>query len=323
MIVKNVSNYLGLDLSVVQQLGRRAPFRYKRYEIRKYDGGKRTIYQPERETKSLQYALMELYLSRLKVHRIAMAYRHGLQSPQLKTAEKHSDYAYSLRVDFKDFFYSIRPKDLLFWFDQNGIQTEGDDAFLGDALFVSDRSKRRRLAIGAPSSPSISNAVLYSLDDTLERKASAIDASSVVTRYADDIVFSTNIKGACNRYLEVVEDTLAETDSPSLRLNESKTSFMSRGNRRVIAGLVICPDGRVTIGRDKKRYVRHLVHEFRCNRLENEEQMHLQGMLAYVLDVEPEFYNRLAHKYGAEVVTQALQSRDAKGEDDQRALSNE
>jgi len=308
MIVDEVSDYLGLERDTINSMCNRAPTTYKRYEVSKASGGQRVIYQPSRKTKSLQYALIELYLEDLNVNDVATAYRRGVKSPQLKTAEQHSNYSFSLRIDFEDFFYSIEPDDLYSCLQRNGVQlVQRDEEFLRDALFIKHHDQFK-LAIGAPSSPSISNAVMYPLDEQMRSESLIIDPESALTRYADDVVFSTNIKGACNDFLDRANEILDGVDSPNLTLNTSKTSFMSRGNRRVIAGLVICPDGRISIGRSKKRYIRKLLHEFQLGRLDPDQQKSLQGYLAYILDVEPDLYNRLAMKYSSDLLDQVQNS---------------
>lgn len=301
-IIDRVSKYMGISLEEVRRISENSPVRYKRYRIDKNSGGTRTIYQPPAETKGLQYALMSLILENLPIHDIATAYRYGEESPQRRTAEAHAQYEYSVRLDYQRFFYSIKPSDLF-----NIIEpdlTDSEHRFLKGGLFVYDNEWW--LAIGAPSSPMISNAVSYGVDDCLQELAYILDNGSTITRYADDIVFSTNKDGVCFDFHDEVRQILSEISSPDLRLNDSKTSFMSRGNRRVIAGLVITPDGDVSIGRDKKRRLRSMIDHFRKQDLSEEQESKLQGYLAWVLDVEPSLYNRLAMHYGADVMKEAL-----------------
>ena len=113
-----------------------------------------------------------------------------------------------------------------------------------------------------------------------------------------------------------MQTCLERTDSPNLILNDLKTVYMSRGTRRAITGLVVTPQGGVSIGRDRKRYIRSLLHKYSAHLaakngpMAEEELAFLSGMLAFVLDVEPELYNRLAQKYSSDVVNAALYRRD-------------
>mgnify|MGYP006276509807 CR=1 FL=1 len=314
MIKDRVIQYLGIPKAEIDRIERNAPNRYKRYQIPKATGGKRTIYQPPPETKALQYSLMSLYFEDMSVHDIAMAYQRGKSSPQRATALAHSEYEYSVRIDFKDFFYSIKPVDIFSNADFVNKDNKSDTKFLKNCCFVYD-DKDWWLAMGAPSSPIISNIVLYNLDERMFRCSNKVDPNSVLTRYADDVVFSTNDEGGCFEFYDLCRSVIESHDSPCLSINETKTSFMSRGNRRVVAGLVITPDGRVSIGRDKKRKISAMVHQFSIGILDEEEIGRLQGYLSWILDVEPDLYDRFAVRYGAEVVRNALRGIVPEGTD--------
>ena len=82
---------------------------------------------------------------------------------------------------------------------------------------------------------------------------------------------------------------------------------MSMKGRRTVTGLILTPDKGVSIGRGSKRYVKKLLCDVEHNKLDKEKMPFLRGMLAFILDVEPDFYNRLAIKYGATVMQQARQ----------------
>lgn len=311
-LVRQVANFIGLTVEEVLDVSDNAPNRYKRYKIPKRSGGQRTIYQPPKETKALQYALMTLCFNELQIHDIATAYIKGKSSPQRITAELHSNYKYSVRIDYKDFFYSIKPEDV---FRKCDIRAKSDDKdFLKKCCYVKD-ADRWWLAIGSPSSPMISNAVVVDIDGELYNASKQIDPDSEITRYADDIVFSSNIEGKCFSFHDKAKQLIDGHASPDLTLNPSKTSFMSRGNRRVIAGLVITPDGRVSIGRKKKRQIRAMLHEYCQGSLDPEELKSLSGYLAWILDVEPNLFGRYAYTYGASVLNDALsgEQRDHQG----------
>jgi RNA-directed DNA polymerase len=313
-IAEIVADYLGLDLTTVKTLANRAPTSYKRYLIPKKKGGDRVIHHPSKSTKALQYALLDLVLSQLPIHAAAAAYRRGAKSPIRTNAATHAEYAYSVRVDIKDFFPSIRPHDLLAAYAgamrkahvvEARALTEDDKEFLTNCLFVKiAKDKHFSLAIGAPSSPAISNIVMNEIDIQVSKFAATREA--MYTRYADDFVFSTNERGDCAKFVGQLKKIFAETKSPSLKINTEKTVFMSRGTKRLVTGLLITPNRQISVGRANKRYIRKLLCDLKHSVLKPKEESYLQGYLAYVLDVEPDFYNRLALKYGGEVVNRAL-----------------
>lgn len=280
------------------------------YTVPKKNGGKRNIFNPARETKAIQYALMSVLLRHLPVSDIAVAYREGLSSPLLSCASKHADRRFTVSIDFKNFFPSIRPDDLIKTIQNEFGSTalaEDDLTFLNNALFTSFRG-RWFLAIGAPSSPMISNAVMRAVDTRIIATAYSVAEDAVVTRYADDLVLSTNIKGACKEFVIALTAVLQETESPALTMNDQKTKYASTGSSRHVLGLTLTPEGRVTIGRNKKREIRALLHKYLHEGATNEQVVYLRGYLAYCSDVEPEFLNSLALKYGADTFVKLQQS---------------
>ena len=258
--------------------------------LRKRGGGDRTIFHPSKFTKSLQYAIIETILRELPVHRSAAGYIRGIKSPLLRNAERHSKFRYSVRIDFEDFFPSICPNDLIDIVKSSekfkDISGE-DEQFLTKSLFVRYPTGHIGLAIGAPSSPIISNIIMFSLDEKISKLAISTSMDSVYTRYADDIVFSTNDSGACRRFLDGVDDLVKNIKSPNLKINTKKTVLTSRGTKRVITGLYICPNGEVSIGRKNKRYVRKLLLEFKNKRLDTERTKYLSGYLSFILTLSP------------------------------------
>lgn len=245
-------------------------------------------------------------LKNLPVHERAAGYRRDVKSPLLNNALAHAPLAYSVRVDFSDFFHSIKPGDLFHRIDATGIVlSRTDKTFLEHCLFVSIGGEKG-LAIGAPSSPIISNIALYDIDEQLSTLGRGIVDDAVYTRYADDIIFSTNTKGTCAEFYKGLCLVIDEETSPRLRVNKAKTVFSSRASRRVVTGLVLEPNGSVSLGRSKKRFIKKLLCDLKYGQLSDRNRAYLGGYLAYVLDVEPEFYNRLTLKYTAELVAQAL-----------------
>jgi RNA-directed DNA polymerase len=84
---------------------------------------------------------------------------------------------------------------------------------------------------------------------------------------------------------------------------------MSRGNRRIINGLVVTPQGNVTIGRKNKRYARKLLYLLSEERISEKERRYLQGYLGFMQSVEPGAINQFVLKYGASIVASAIDYR--------------
>lgn len=142
---------------------------------------------------------------------------------------------------------------------------------------------------------------MFELDELLAREALKVDSNSLYTRYADDIVFSTSKKNGCKDFLKKLKSVLINYNHPKLTINSSKTKFMSRKSKRMVTGLIITPQGKVSIGRENKEFIKMLLYQYNKKLLNPEQVSYLTGYLSFIIDVEPAFFNTLVIKYGAVV----------------------
>ena len=281
---------------------RSAPYRYKVYQIPKRSGaGSRTIAQPAKEVKYLQYWIIKNIYPSLPVHPSATAYITGKNI--LNNSEVHSDKPYLLKTDFKDFFPSIKGNDFL-QYSQNHETlslSEADLHRLVRLLFwLPKRNNDFQLSIGAPSSPFLSNAIMYSFDNEMFEYCS--DNNITYTRYADDIAFSMHDMKMRGEVLKKVESVLASQPFPILNLNNRKTVFGSKAHRRMVTGLILANNGNVSLGRVRKRRIRAQIHHLIQGKLTDKEKSNLRGILAFARDIEPAFVERMENKYGQQVI---------------------
>jgi len=249
--------------------------------------------------KALQRTLVEIVLSKLPVHTSATAYRIGKSIKD--NAAAHAQNGPILKFDFQDFFPSILARDWQGYCDATKIFDDLEDvALTTNILFHRKRkSTMLRLAIGAPSSPCLSNVLMYRFDSIIAKLVSAEQVT--YTRYADDITFSARRTGYLVNVEKILRRVISQLTSPRLKINEDKTVLATRKYRRTVTGLVITNDGNVSIGRDRKRRIRAAVHHAAERLLSVEEQARLAGVLAFAGDVEPQFIARLIEKFGMAV----------------------
>jgi retron-type reverse transcriptase len=285
---------------------RSAPYRYKVYEITKKDGvGKRTIAQPARELKAIQYWVMANVLRKLPIHRAAMAYRRHRNISA--NAAKHASNRFLLKLDFKDFFHSITADDLgAFIATHSELELSAEDtAHLRRILFWNrERAGRLIMSIGAPSSPMLSNILMYEFDQRVQ--ALCTKKRVRYTRYADDLTFSTNRPNILREIEVQVADICVRMKHPKLRINTEKTVHASRRGARRVTGLVLANSGEVSLGRDRKRLIRAQVHHCLNGNLSANEASKLRGMLAFVNSVEPSFIERLRDHYGGKQIDRII-----------------
>ena len=87
-----------------------------------------------------------------------------------------------------------------------------------------------------------------------------------------------------------------------LTINENKTVLSTKKYRRVVTGLVLANDGRVTIGRDRKRNIRAALRRAFLGKLDAEDAGRLAGLIAYIKGVEPAYFDELTLRYGADLI---------------------
>ena len=273
-----------------------AASRYKVHYIDKRGGrGRREIAQPTKEIKFLQRQLISEELRRLPVHDAAVAYRTGQSI--LDHAQPHAAARYLLKLDFTNFFPSLKLGALEYRLSRDTSYSEVELWILGNLLCRRIKETNTfQLSIGAPSSPHISNYVLHEFDVRMTAFCTARRVR--YTRYADDLAFSTSVPTVLDDVENEVRRLIDELTYLGLSLNESKTINVSTKHRRTLVGLTLSNDGRASIGRDAKRELRSTIHRLSQGLLSQPEISYLRGRLAFTFAIDPEFVNHLLARYG-------------------------
>ena len=290
----------GLSEVNIRSVTRNASIRYKTYSIPKRNGGIRLISQPAREVKALQKVIVSFVIKKLPVHSSAMAYRPGISIRD--NAIAHVSSGSILKYDFESFFPSIPARDWEFYCLKNKVFAHQEDVALSTKILFYQRtpSSTACLAIGAPSSPALSNALMFDFDDAVCRIVSRDQVT--YTRYADDLTFSAKRTGFLTVVDKALRRVIRATKFPSLKINESKTVSATRRYKRFVTGLVLTNDGNVSIGHERKRAIRAALHHAEQEKLDDDGKRKLRGLLAFIQNVEPNFFNRLEDKYGSALI---------------------
>lgn len=304
MLIQRISLNTGLSQEYLEKVVRSASHRYKTYRIRKRTKGWRQIDHPAVELKLLQVWLIDNVLNHLPIDKSVYSYRAHINIRD--HAKVHEKQDYLLKVDFNDFFPSIHGKDV------ERVLMRNHKRF---AFVISERDrkivrsivcKNDHLTIGSPSSPQISNAIMYDFDKYWFNKSKR--AKVIYSRYADDLFFSTNIPKVLEGLFDELRRDLERRDTPRLTLNRKKTVFTSRKRRRVVTGLVLTSDRKTSIGRVNKRRIKSMVFRYTHNQLDEKGLSYLRGYLAFAKSVEPSFVHSLRKKYGNTTLKQIEQA---------------
>lgn len=288
IMIDRIATDLCLEPDYIASIVTRSAFYYRDYYIRKRDGNQRRIAQPSPELKTLQYWTVNNILKKLPVSDSAFAYQKG--SSIKKHADFHKNSKFILHTDVFHFFSSItyahlrpillRNPDI---FKELKIDLTGIDVIYGICF------RNNQLCIGAVSSPIISNIIMYDFD--LKISEYCAKNHLLYSRYADDIYLSSN-SFIDQTHLEYLTEALREL---GFQINKSKTFFSSPKNCRRVTGLVIGTDATVTIGSEKRAFIKKLVYQKLVHHIGDGES--ILGFLAFLKDVEPETYNRIIIKY--------------------------
>lgn len=275
--------------------------RYKVYYIPKRNGrGLRTIAQPTPEVKALQRWASVNVLAQFPVHPAATAYRPGTSIAH--NAARHLDSRFLLKMDFSGFFNSIKAEDLLLHFEKHGSSYNiPDRVHLCRILFWRPKDTDELiLSIGAPSSPLVSNILMYDFDLTMGHYAR--DLGVQYTRYADDLTFSCGRPDILRCVESGLPSILSSLAYPKLSLNREKTIHASRKSRRSVTGLILTNADTLSLGRERKRLIRAMVHRHSQGLLSRQELLSLRGWLSFINSVEPSFVDSLLRTYGPETI---------------------
>lgn len=311
-ILKCLCSESGKPEEEILSFANSAPKRYRVYSIPKRTSGLRTIAHPSKELKFYQRILNLLLEDALPVSRNAFAYRKGLSIKE--NAERHKNNSYLLKMDFENFFNSITPRLLSKMLSDKGIAfSPGDLSILNNMLFWNPSKKKGGkmvLSVGAPTSPLISNFIMYSFDHDLNEACR--EKGIVYTRYADDITFSTNTRNSLFDMPELVKSLLESKTYGEISINESKTVFSSKAHNRHVTGITLTNEGSLSIGRDRKRYIYSLIHKFSLSLLTDEDIGHLNGLLSYACHIEDGLKERIKKKYGDDIIRRVRASDKAR-----------
>lgn len=187
MLIETLAKQSGVSESRLNVIANTASRRYKVYEIPKRTGGMRTIEHPSRELKAIQRWIVKTVFDLFPTHECATAYK---KRASIKiNAERHQLTNYTTRYDFLGFFPSFRQERIILFLSRQNVASnlglsEQDIDFIGKIV-----CRKGRLTVGAPSSPTVSNVMMFAFDQSF---AEFCDRRGIVyTRYADDLFLSS------------------------------------------------------------------------------------------------------------------------------------
>ena len=246
---------------------RRRPFHpgmYHEFTIPKASGGVRQILAPNPDLMRLLDGLLDLlHEQKLPGSQCAHAYYFGRSI--LTMATPHLRRRVVVKLDLSDFFPTITRRLVRAALDYRRVPPPLVNLVLR-WCFHEDR-----LPIGAPTSPLLSNLVAADNIDrrlvglartwrrTTKRPADWRHPDIAYTRYADDLVFSSDY----DDLPKIVPAVRRILESTAFRLNEKKIRILRRSRRQTVCGVVV--NSEPGAPRSARRALKHELFRYACD----------------------------------------------------------
>ncbi|WP_409075033.1 retron St85 family RNA-directed DNA polymerase [Pantoea sp. C3] len=281
--VTAIASCIGISPGLITAMIKSPKRYYRTFELQKKSGGSRTILAPKKFIKTLQYWINDHLLNRLKTHSSCYSYRSGVSIKD--NAINHVQKKFVANIDISDYFVSINKKMVKDCFYENNIPEHIINTISGIVTYNDS------LPQGAPTSPNISNAVLFDFDEIMT--FNALTLNSVYTRYSDDISISSDKKEHIESIIKAAEYNL---QLKGFRLNEKKKRIISSNNRQVVTGILVNESIRPTKVYRKK--IRSAFDHASKEQDNSEETINrLRGYFNYLKSFEPYGFSFNEKKY--------------------------
>lgn len=279
---------------------------YHSFKIPKRSGGWRQINAPNdalmRALRELKFILeKEFYASH---HTSAFAYVKGRCTIDAVKKHQRNNSRWFLKLDFSDFFGSttlefvMRQLETIYPFNLI-IENQDGKTYLEKALSLSFLNGG--LPQGTPISPTITNLMMIPIDHVISNTLRKWTPHLVYTRYADDILLSSDLSFEYEKVQNEIVGILSYFDAP-FKLNVKKTRYGSSAGRNWNLGVMLNKDNQITIGYKRKKVFKamlySLINDYKNgNTWDIEDAQSLNGLISYYTMVEKEAINKIIEDY--------------------------
>lgn len=280
--LSSIEKDLGFSAKTLYGLSNSLEKHYHTVYLPKSDGSKRKLSVPDLILKLVQKSIADNILIQYQISKYAKAYKPG--SSIQKNARPHVGKKKILKLDIEGFFDHIlysRVKDTVFYEEK---YSESIRILLTMLCYYNDS-----LPQGAPTSPAITNIIMYDFDETVG--AFCNEKNIAYTRYCDDMTFS-----GCFDEREIISFVKGELRKLGLFLKNRKTAVISASKRQVVTGIVV--NEKMNVTKDYKKTIRQEIYYIKKFGLDehlkrlgiSDKQQYvlsLKGRIAFVLQTIP------------------------------------
>lgn len=283
-----LSNNLRISKKLIYLLSKNNDSFYKEKTIKKKNGDDRNLLVPSYSLKLIQKWILTNILEKIEPSEESMAFKKGELFNTKSNANHHRYNIYLLKMDFKDFFPSIKKNRIYCLFTNLGYNT------LIATILTNICTHKGSLPQGAITSPYLSNLVCYELDYDIKNKCEELEIT--YTRYADDLIFSCD---NMTRLKNLHRDVIKITKKHKFKLNREKTKYRSENRKKTITGITI-NQGQLKACKKLKINLRSIIYNsIRDNKQENLNK--IIGYISYIKYIEP-YYDKKMLNYIKKVI---------------------
>ncbi|WP_343739984.1 reverse transcriptase domain-containing protein [Delftia tsuruhatensis] len=162
---------------------------------------------------------------------------------------------------------------------------------------------------GFSTSPVISNSVLLEFDNAFHEYAT--EKGLLFTRYSDDIIISSQNTEGLEGIETTVCDFLYKTMGANFSLHFGKSRLLYSGVKIKLLGMVLLPNGQVSVDASIKNEIEVLIHFYLRDRNKfadkvdgdtQKAEARLAGLVNYVNTIDKSYLDKLRKKFGVAVV---------------------
>ena len=289
--LEDLEQDLGFPAKTLYGLSNNLEKHYRNTFIPKHDGSKRKLSVPDTILKKVQRSISDNILSHYTISHYATAYTSG--SSVQKNASLHVGKQKILKLDIEGFFDNIlysRVKDVVFREDKF---SEPIRILLTMLCYY-----KESLPQGAPTSPAITNIIMYDFDEKIGKYCEENNIS--YSRYCDDMTFSGDFDEGL--VIAFVKDELRKL---GLFLKSRKTAVIPSTKRQTVTGIVV--NEKIGLTKDYKNKIRQEIYYIKKYGIDEhlskigcqDKQYYLnslKGRIAFVLQTIPNDEEFLGYK---------------------------
>jgi RNA-directed DNA polymerase len=277
---------------------------YHTFKIPKKTGGFREINAPNVELMTFMRDLQPWFTYKLNALPHDSAYAYVYKRDCNKAIQRHQAIKsnWFLKLDIKKFFDSCEPefikKQLRMLYPFGIMQEDSYNTFITNLNRLI--TKNNGLPQGTPLSPVITNLIMVPIDRDINRELHNYfkdkQQSFMYTRYADDMLISSNKEMIVNEVVNIIDNILHKyTDK--LQINPDKTRYGSKAGSNWNLGIMYNKDNNLTVGYKRKKKIKTMLFQFySCYNDGTRDKEYAQailGELAYIHNIEPEYTDAL------------------------------